>query len=390
MPSLLPRLVLIPILAALILLLPVQKCPAWVGLEVTSTFTGVENPYGAGSWEGSGGIFGASGRALVQESLAGLDTDVHWLVQASRSTGDLLLPPAGAEGPFRYWDLERVHREDSRTVLVSEFDRLSLTWSAPKIRLTVGRQAVTWGEAYYFNIGDLFGAFPLTATDRRYKPGIDAASFDVELGPFSELSVVTVPAEDQGDSAAARFLFPLGRGSFSLTGGRVLEEDKAGAGYTVDVSGTQVYGSVLATRTAGGDSYYQAVLGGQRQSDPYTHLIGEIFHNGWGAGDPDDYPGLLLSPEFFTGRALTLGRYGLALQMSRQVSPLMTVTPALFANMCDRSALLRLDGAYSLSDLANLTGGVFLGLGKRPDGGIPRSEYGQTPLSLYAELVYSF
>jgi len=360
-----------------------------VGLELDGKATGIADPYGSTGAKGSGSYWEFSGRTMLQESLGPLDGEVHWLAQAALLTGELDFPLDVPASPFRYFDLETVHHPKDNSVVLSELDRLSLSWSSPRLRLTLGRQAVTWGEAFYFNVGDLFGAFPVTETNRRYKPGIDAAALTVELGAFSGLSLVGVPAEHGSDSVAGQVLFPLGQGTLSITGGRVLENEKIGTGYTVDIRGTQVYGSLLMTRPSQGDDFSLAVAGFQRQVGPNTLLMGEVYRNGWSSGDPDDYPAMILTDEYLSGAVFTLGRYNAALQVSRQVSPLVTLTPALFANFSDGSALLRVDGALSVSDLTDMTGGLFLGMGKRPDGLIPRSEYGRVPVSLYVEIVHN-
>jgi len=362
---------------------------AWVGLELDAKATGVADPYGASGSEGNGSLWEFSGRAMYQQNFGSLDTEFHWLGQAIRSTGIITLLPVLTDSPFRSLDLEKVYSEDDQAAVFSEIDRLLLRWDLPRTSLTVGRQAVSWGEAFYYNIGDIFGAFPVTETNRRYKPGIDAVTATVNLGSFSGLSLVDVPDEDDSDSVAVNTYFPLGSGTFSLTGGRVLGDDKAGSGYTVDITGTQVYGTLLLTRTSGGDEYSQAVVGAQRQVGPYTFLIGELYRNGWSTGDPEDYPAMMLTDEYISGNVLTLGRYNMALQMSRQVSPLVTLTPAIFANLSDGSTLLRMDGAVSLSDFTDMTGGLFIGLGERPDAGIPQSEYGRIPISLYIEIVHN-
>jgi len=362
---------------------------AWVGLELDAKATGVADPYGASGSEGNGSLWEFSGRAMYQQNFGSLDTEFHWLGQAIRSTGIITLLPVLTDSPFRSLDLEKVYSEDDQAAVFSEIDRLLLRWDLPRTSLTVGRQAVSWGEAFYYNIGDIFGAFPVTETNRRYKPGIDAVTATVNLGSFSGLSLVDVPDEDDSDSVAVNTYFPLGSGTFSLTGGRVLGDDKAGSGYTVDITGTQVYGTLLLTRTSGGDEYSQAVVGAQRQVGPYTFLIGELYRNGWSTGDPKDYPAMMLTDEYISGNVLTLGRYNMALQMSRQVSPLVTLTPAIFANLSDGSTLLRMDGAVSLSDFTDMTGGLFIGLGERPDAGIPQSEYGRIPISLYIEIVHN-
>jgi hypothetical protein len=362
---------------------------AWVGLELDGKITGVADPYGAAGSEGEGSVWEFSGRVMYQESFGPVDAEFHWLGQSVHSTGNITLEPVASGSPFRSLDLENVHSQEDRTALLSEIDRLSLTWRTPEFKLTGGRQAVSWGEAVYFNIGDLFGAFPITETNRRYKPGIDAVAATVKLGAFSDLSLVTVPVEDESDNVAGHLLFPLGPGTFSLTGGRILEDDKAGSGYTVDIAGTQVYGSLLLTRTSSGEEYSQAVIGAERQIGPYTFLVGELYRNGFSSGDPEDYPAMMLTDEYMSGNVLTLGRYNMVLQMSRQVSPLLTLTPAVFANLSDGSTLWRMDGALSLSDYTDMTGGFFLGMGARPDGIIPKSEYGQIPISVYVEIVHN-
>jgi hypothetical protein len=362
---------------------------AWVGLELTGKATGIADPYEAAGFENSGSLWEFSGRVLYQESFGKLDAEVHWLGQSSSVTGDLQYLPVSQESPFRILDLEKIHTQDSRTALFSEFDRLSLTWSSPGFSLITGRQAVSWGEAYYYNVGDLFGAFPITETNRRYKKGIDAVTAVWNLGTFSSLSLVGVPVENERDSFAANMVFPLGSGTFSLTGGRILEDDKGGAGYTVDISGTQVYGTLLLTRADDGKDYSQFVAGAQRQVGPYTLLMGEIYRNGWGTTDTNDYPALILTEDYLAGSVLTLGRHNLAFQVSHQASPLVTITPAVFGNISDGSVLLRMDGTYSISDYTDMTGGLFIGAGKRPDNGTPRSEFGGVPITIYVELVHN-
>ena len=362
---------------------------AWVGLELNAKGTAVDNRYGLAGTEGRGSLWEFSGRIMYQDSFGSLDAELHWLGQGAFTAGDVDLEPGPQSSPFRYLDMETVHSRRNDQVLFSEIDRLTMRWNASRLTMTAGRQAVSWGEAFFYNIGDLFGAFPITETNRRYKPGIDALTTDLPLGVFSNLSLVVVPGDDSEDSYAANCIFPLGSGTFSLTGGRILDDDKGGAGYTVDIAGTQVYSSLLVTSASDGDDYTQFVAGAERQVGPYTLILGEIYRNGWGTGDPDDYSALLLSGEFRSGNVLTLGRYSLAFSLSRQVSPLVTFTPALFANLSDSSALVRLDGSWSISDLTDLTGGLFLGLGERPDDGIPKSEYGAVPVSIYVELVHN-
>lgn len=361
----------------------------WMGVEFDSRLTGIADPYEVLEPEGDGGMWELSGRIMYQESFENLDAEVHWLATALGSFGEIDTPVPFGSNPFRSLDLEGTHYTGDKTAIVSELDRLSLTLNMKDINLTIGRQAVSWGEAYYYNIGDLFGAFPITETNRIYKTGIDALAATMSLGSFSDLSLVFVPTDEEEDNVAARLLFPVGSGSLTLMMGSILESNEGGAGYTIDVKGTKLYGTWLFTDPEDGDRYSELVLGTERQTGPYTHIVGELFYNGWGSDDPDEYINLLLTDRYLNGQALALGSWNGAVQVSRQMSALLTITPAVFTNLSDGSALLRIDGSFSASDLTSVSGGVFLGLGDRPDGLIPASEFGSVPTTIYIEVVHS-
>lgn len=382
------NLIVIQMIVITLFVLP-TKSLAWVGLELDSSFTDIADPYDMPGYGGDGGRWETSGRIMYQESFGPVDTEFHWLATALGSFGDIEPSSAGGESPFRILDLEDTHHRGKKTTLLSEVDRLSFTLNVSKNRIIIGRQAVSWGEAYYYNIEDLFGAFPVTETNRLHKPGMDALTTTFSLGPFSDLSIVFAPSKNTENSGAARLLFPAGKGSLSLVAGSILETKKGGAGYTVDVSGTKLYGAWLLSMPDHGDDYTEAVIGAERQLGPYTHLLGELYYNGWGTDDPGDYPALLLTERYLDGMALSLGKYNAAIELSRQITALLTLTPAVFTNLTDGSALLRMDGAYSLSDFTDLTAGVFLGLGERPDGLEIKSEYGSVPPTIYLELIHN-
>jgi len=369
-------------------LLAPSRALSWMGFELNSSLTGTSDPHETAGGE-DGGIWEFSGRAMVSESFNPVDGEAHLLVTTIGSFGGRTLPDLTESTPFRSLDLEAIHHTGDKTAIFSEFDRLLVTLKGQDVRLTLGRQAVSWGEAYYYNIGDLFGAFPITETNRLYKTGIDAVSLDIDLGPFSTFSAVTVPSDEGEDSLAGRVLFSLGPGSLTLTAASVLEDELFGAGYTLDVLGTKVYATSLVTDPDQGNDFSECVLGAERQTGPYTRVAGELYFNGWGASDRDDYPDLVLSDRFLEGRSLALGRWNMSFEISRQVSPLLVLTPALFANLSDGSALLRMNGAYSASDLTTVTGGLFIGLGKGPDGPVPQSEFGGMPTTLFLEMVHS-
>lgn len=330
----------------------------------------------------------ATGRFMIVETAGDVLFEGHLLGGITYDTGGGSTG-AGSTNPFRYWDLEETHHRSAHTMVFSEIDRLSVTLDRPGYRISLGRQAVTWGESYYYNPEDLFGAFALTDVTRLHKPGLDAAALTVPFDSFSEISVVGIPGKDQDSSTALRLIFPAGKASVSLVGGSIAGDTVLGGGLSIDVRGTRIYGEAVATDPEGGDDFVELVAGGERWIDEYTHILGEIYYNGWGSSDPGGYTGLLASDRYLQGRSLTLGRTSAALDVTRQLTPLLTGRTVAFVNLSDGSFLLRLDGIYSLSETSDLVGGIWAGVGDRTDGDL-NSEYGDVPVSLYAELVVNF
>ncbi|UCF31097.1 MAG: hypothetical protein JSV26_01335 [bacterium] len=331
----------------------------------------------------------ATGRIMVLEGTGDLLFEGHLLGGITYNTGGST-PAVRPISPFRSWDLEEAHHRDDHSTVFSEIDRLSLTLDHPGYRISAGRQAVTWGESYYYNPQDLFGAFPLTDVTRLHKPGLDAVTLTVPLSSFSEISLVGIPGADLDSSGAFRILFPAGGTSVSVVGGTVVGDTLLGGGLSLDVKGTRLFGEAVVTDPDGEDEFIELVAGGERWLDEYTRILGELYYSGWGSQDPDEYPDLLLSDRYLQGRVLTLGRLSAALDVSRQITPLLTGRTVTFANLSDGSVLLRLDGLYSLSETSDLVGGIWAGIGRKSRAGRPGSEYGDIPVSLYAEVVMNF
>ncbi len=365
-----------------------------LGAELRAVAEGIADPYGVvpGATGEGWGAAGFSARLMASGRAEPFALDVHLLLEAAASGAGappLAEPPAS---PFRAWDLNRAEvGEDGRSLSLAELDRLSLAWEGPGARVTAGRFAATWGQGWFFNPFDLFGAFALTAVDRSWKAGIDGAAATVALGEFAEMAMVGVPEGDgHPGSGAVHLIFPAGRWSLTALAGKALDDQVTGAGASADLAGSKVYGEALHTRPADEEDFLQAVLGWERQTGPNTHLLLEGYFNGWGSAHPDDYPALLLSPRFLAGRVPALGCAEAAVEATGQLTPLLVGGVGAAANLSDGSVLVHLLGDYSLSDYASLKGGVFAGLGERPRSGLPRSEYGSYPVQAYVELVATF
>ena len=70
--------------------------------------------------------------------------------------------------------------------------------------LTAGRQAITFGKAYFWNPLDVFFPFDSSQIDREYKPGVDALRIDVPLGAFSGLNLVGAAGRTDAKAGGSR------------------------------------------------------------------------------------------------------------------------------------------------------------------------------------------
>jgi hypothetical protein len=389
--------------AAVVLLLTAPSYALDLSVELRATGESVAGPIvfsssdapfatvSAATGDSYGGA-GLSARVMARARAGPWSGEAHLLLGAERRSAGAPGAQSAAGGPYRVMDLAW-RGDEGRTATSASFDRLSLAWEGPGARITAGRFATTWGEGWFFSPLDLFGAFPLTATDRSFKPGIDGASVTLPLHDFAEVAGVMVPRSQEGrrQSAAIRALFPVGKASVNLLGGAVAGDGITGLGVSTDLAGSRVYGELTRVDAAFYEGVFsQWLLGWERQTGPSTHLLVELFRNGWGSPDVEGYAVRLRVPRFLEGRTPTLGRYELAGEATFQLTPLLTGGAGGVVNLLDGSALAQLSFGYSLSDFVTLRGGAYRGVGEGPRGGAPRSEFGLLPARAYLELVASF
>ncbi|MCD4742036.1 MAG: hypothetical protein K8R67_06095, partial [Desulfobacteraceae bacterium] len=98
-------------------------------------------------------------------------------------------------------DLSTKIKEDNDYFLYHRIDRLNFSLDGDFGRVTMGRQAVTWGNALLFNPMDVFNPFSPYDTERDYKKGDDMAYFETFFEKGSNLQLLYVPRRDlQGGS----------------------------------------------------------------------------------------------------------------------------------------------------------------------------------------------
>ncbi len=360
-----------------------------------------------------------------------LSYEVHGVADLTFSTfssamgggsGAQALPGAGPGGMrFRALDDPTEVLDDDDTSATAWLDRCNVKIVLPWADLTLGRQALSFGKAYFWNPLDVFGAFDPRQFDRDYKPGVDAARLDVPLGDFSGLTLVaaagrrldmatggwpadedgTVDASLYGSGLLARAFTNHWEWDWALQGGKVYGGWQVGGAASGEVGtmSVRLEGAYLwatdpepAPLFAGEDevpSHATAVLGLGHRFDNELMIEGEYLYNG--AGDPDQ-PLLSLMRQA-TGGTYHVSHHLAGLSASYPLLPILNVSLAAMGAFGDSpSALLQPGLQLSVSDEADFLAGAMLPIGERPasDSLELPSEFGTYPYVGYMEFKFYF
>jgi len=257
-------------------------------------------------------------------------------------------------------------------------DRLAFTVYSDDVSFSIGRQSVTWGSALIWSPVDLFSAFSPNEIDRDEKPGVDVARVTLTFAGDTSVDVVAEPLDlgasgsaDRDSSCAVRGQTLVGEYDVAVCGGYIASDVVAGCDFAGYVGNAGLRGELLHTWVDGesaGD-YFRGTLsadyGFQGLWQPYVAV--EYYHNGFGAGDEDDYVELLsrdaVQRLFARGTAFNLGRDYAGLVIRLTPSALTTVQSQTIINAGDGSVREFITGSWSVSENADLIAGANLGLG---------------------------
>jgi len=303
------------------------------------------------------------------------------------------------------------------------------------VTLTAGRQPISFGRGKMFNPTDLVSTFSITEVDTEFKPGSDALRVDWTMGPTTLLTVVAAagrhadqslleqltgaaaPEEElslAGSSFAARVQQTKTPVEVGLLAALIRNDLVLGVDGVYDVGPFDVYAEVTVTfptehsltpNTV--DPGLPAALGlAGLQTDPVVvrALVGatfkphaditigpELYFNGFGARDKEQYLYVAMSQRVAVGEQSTLGMLYLGGLCMWEAHPLLTLTAVGLFNLRDPSGLVSLGGSYNVASNVEIKAGLYLPLGRVPDISkpplpVPRSEFGMYPHFFFVEL----
>lgn len=299
----------------------------------------------------------------------------------------------------RWWDLTHEIDRSEDSLTLQRLDRLHIGYSSERVVLRLGRQAVSWGNGLLFNPVDVFNPFDPTAIDTEYKTGDDMLYGQYLLPSGSDWQLVRVQRRDghgRVDSAASSTAlkfhgFGLER-EYDLMLAQHFDEVLLAVGASTNLGEAVLRGDVLYADTAEGwvgsavlNAAWSWAWGERNMSG-----VLEYFFNGHGLRQEQYSLETLAREEALRarlqrGELFTLGRHYLAASLLVELTPLLQLTPTLFANLGDDSALAQLALRWDLSQDWQLLGALNLPLG--PDD----TEYGLADgPALFAQLAWYF
>lgn len=308
----------------------------------------------------------------------------------------------------RWWDLTHEIDGSEDSLTLQRLDRLYLGYSSERVVLRLGRQAVSWGNGLLFNPADVFNPFDPTAIDTEYKTGDDMLYGQYLLPSGSDWQLVQVQRRDQQgqvssavSSTALKFHgFGIER-EYDFMLAQHFDELLLAFGASTNLGDAVLRGDLMFADTAE-DWVGSAVLnaawswagGGRNMSG-----VLEYFFNGHGLRESDYSLDTLarevpLRERLQRGELFTLGRHYLAGSLLVEMTPLLQLTPTLFANLGDGSALAQLSLRWDIRQDWQLLGAFNLPLGPAGTeyGGIRVGEGADlaTGPALFAQLAWYF
>lgn len=305
---------------------------------------------------------------------------------------------------YRAADLDsRLYPDEDDSVssfaIFQNLDRAFLTVKTKLADIYAGRQAIAWGSARVINPTDVFSPYAFNELDVEDRMGVDAIRLRAPMAFMSELDAGYVFGDDFEFKSSAIFLRSklYYRGTDvsllavvfreNLLTGLDLTRSIGGAGFWLEAG----YVLVDALNSDVGDSnsdYLLVSVGLDYSLGSGTYFFAEYHFNQAGARKPEDYLINSGKTAYREGSVYLLGKHYLAPGISYQLSPLITLSAQVLANIADPSIFVMPQVEYNIAEDVYLSAGAYLGLGDGPQflfdqnhgSGLQlRSEFGSYP-----------
>ena len=314
------------------------------------------------------------------------------------------------EDDRRLVDLTSILSDDDKFASLHRLDRLWLGYANEKTVIRFGRQAISWGNGLFFSPMDFVNPFDPTAVDIEYKTGDDMlyAQFlrdngdDVQAAMVFRRNPVTGETDSEEGAVSIKYHGVSDNAEYDVLAAVNHDDMMIGIGGNKNIGGAVLRGDIVIADTSL-DTIVQLVTnlsyswtwGGKNVSGAI-----EYYYNGFGQKDGAyDLPSLATNPELLDrlsrGELFSIGRHYLAGSLMIEVTPLWLVTPNVFLNIEDGSALVQIVSQYDLKENLAFLGSLNVPVGPKGTeyGGLESGiadRYLSTDLSVFAQIAWYF
>ena len=316
----------------------------------------------------------------------------------------------GVRDDRRVMDLTHTISSDTNYLLYHRIDRLAVSASADWGSVTVGRQALTWGNGFLFNPMDLFNPFSPTDVERDYKIGDDMISAQMYAGNIGELQMLYVPRRNPENndiewgqsSLTAKFHLNIRTTDIDLMAGKHYEDDVFGIGFTGYLM--DAAWRLDTTYTCLDDDSYQSGFSSVVANIDYSWVWWNKNFYGWieyyytGLGENNAQKALTdpnIIERLARGEWFTLGRSYVNAQLQMEWHPLVNGFITIINNTSDSSGIVQpritVDPAQNFQIMCGAN--IYYGRTETEFGGIelPGGGLKETPADMvYLWLSYYF
>ncbi|MDQ3033983.1 MAG: hypothetical protein M3Y87_16330 [Myxococcota bacterium] len=321
--------------------------------------------------------------------------------------GGGVLPP-NVPAPFRLTPLDWGIVESGGYTHRHELDRAYVSLHLPFLELTAGRQAIGLGRGVLFSALDVFAPFSPTEVDREWRRGVDAIHAELRIPEISALSADVIAVFGNVESGELESWALLGR-IRAVVGdvdgevivGRRGEDDIVGGAMSATIGDAEVHGELALFGTDGrgidGGLFGtravvgKALLGASYMIDFWRgiRVVLEYHYSGFGIENVGRSSEILFDPSFqarlLRGDTQLLGQHALGLVLSTELADDVSGGVSYFQSPVDGSGTVATNVVWTQSDNLTLVLNVLVPWGGAPAGGIPTSEWGSSPISLFLQ-----
>jgi hypothetical protein len=290
----------------------------------------------------------------------------------------LILFPHLPNDRRRLFDLTYVFTDSGKSAALQRLDRLSADFSTEHVVMRFGRQAITWGNGLVYNVMDIFNPFDPAAVDKEYKTGDDmiygqylqSNGNDLQGVMVFRRNPITRDVEADQGSVALKYHHMGGISEYDGLLAQHFGDTLVGGGANHSIGGAVWRGDLTVTFAE--EETVASLVTSLSHSWTWAGRnvsgLAEYFYNGFGQSDGCYSPDCLAeNPELLAriarGELFNLGEHYLALSAMIEVNPLFLLTPNVFMNIADPSALLQVVSQNDLRENLLLWSAINLPLG---------------------------